>query len=160
MDEKRLTLLMRLVIILIGLCGVMICLFWLPMSSGKGWVAFSWAELKKVEFLAQYAFQWLISLPCFWLLIMAWKMTLDMQKGRLFIEQNVLLVKKATVILLVNIILYLAGNITFSALGWNAWLVLQLFAALVGLIITILLFIFSQYLMQAAVLQEESDLTI
>ena len=63
-------------------------------------------------------------------------------------------------ILLVNIILYLAGNITFSALGWNAWLVLQLFAALVGLIITILLFIFSQYLMQAAVLQEESDLTI
>ena len=83
-----------------------------------------------------------------------------MQKGRLFTEENVRLVKKSTVILLVDILLYLTGNIIFAVLGWNEWFILQLFAAIVGLIIAILLFILSQYLMKAAVLQEESDLTV
>ena len=160
MNEKGLTNLMRLAIFLIGACGTMICLFWLPMSSGKGLAVFSWIELKKLEIWTQYVFQWLISLPCFWLLIMAWKVTSDMQKGKLFTEQNVRLIKNATVILLVNILLYLAGNVTFAALGWNKWLILQLFAVIVGSIIAILLFIFSQYLLKAAGLQEECDLTV
>ena len=160
MNEKKLTILMRVAILLIGLCGVAICLFWLPMSSGKGAATFSWDELQKVQVWTQYAFQWLISLPCFWLLITAWKITGDMQRGRLFTEENVRLVKKSTVILLVDILLYLAGNIIFAVLGWNEWFILQLFAAIVGLIIAILLFILSQYLMKAAVLQEESDLTV
>ena len=59
-----------------------------------------------------------------------------------------------------DVVLYLIGHITFAVLGWNEWFVLHLFAAVVGLTIAILLFIFSQYLMQAATLQEECDLTV
>ena len=108
----------------------------------------------------QYVFHWLVSFPCFWLLIMAWGITSDMKNGRLFIEKNVVRVKLATAILLGDILLFLIGNITFAILGWNELLVLHLFAAVVGLTIAILLFIFSQYLMRAASLQEECDLTV
>ena len=160
MDDKKLTVFMRIAIILIGICGVAICLFWLPMTTTKSFGALSWGALRKVENWTQYIFHWGISLPCFWLLIMAWEVTSDMQKGRLFIEKNAVRVKCATVILLCDILLFLIGNITFAILGWNEWLVLHLFAAVVGLIVAIVLFIFSQYLRKAATLQEESDLTV
>ena len=63
-------------------------------------------------------------------------------------------------ILLVDILLFLAGNIVFAVLGWNKLFILQLFAATIGLIVAILLFVLSQYLMKAANLQEECDLTV
>ena len=160
MDDKKLTVFMRIAIILIGICGVAICLFWLPMTTTKSFGPLSWGALQKVENWTQYIFHWGISLPCFWLLIMAWEVTSDMQKGRLFIEKNAVRVKWATAILLGDILLFLIGNITFAILGWNEWLVLHLFAAVVGLIVAIVLFIFSQYLRKAATLQEESDLTV
>jgi hypothetical protein len=151
---------MRVAIILIGICGGAICLFWLPMTTAKSFEALSWVALQKVENWIQYAFHWLVSLPCFWLLIMAWKITSNMQKGRLFIEKNAVHVKRATVILLVDILLFLIGNIIFAALGWNEFLILQLFATMVGFIVAILLFVLSQYLMKATSLQEECDLTV
>ena len=159
-NEKKLTVLMRTAIVLIGICGVAICLFWLPMNGNNGGVTLSWEVLQKTENCIQYIFQWVVSLPCFWLLVMAWIIASDMQKERLFVEKNALRVKQATAILLADILLFLIGNIIFALLGWSEWLILHLFAAVVGLIIAILLFIFSQYLMKAANLQEESDLTV
>lgn len=160
MNDKKLTFFMRIAIILIGICGGAICLFWLPMTTAKSFEALSWVGLQKMENWMQYVFHWLVSFPCFWLLIMAWAITSDMKNGRLFIEKNVVRVKLATAILLGDILLFLIGNITFAILGWNELLVLHLFAAVVGLTIAILLFIFSQYLMRAASLQEECDLTV
>ena len=161
MNEKRLAFLMRAAIILIGMCGTLFCIFWLPISFGeRELTAFSWQELQKVENWTQYTFHWVVSVPCFWLLVLAWGVASDMQKGRLFIEKNTLRVKQATVILLVDILLFLAGNIVFAVLGWNKLFILQLFAATIGLIVAILLFVLSQYLMKAANLQEECDLTV
>ena len=160
MNDKKLTFFMRIAIILIGICGGAICLFWLPMTTAKSFEALSWVSLQKMENWMQYVFHWLVSFPCFWLLIMAWGITSDMKNGRLFIEKNVVRVKLATAILLGDILLFLIGNIMFAILGWNELLVLHLFAAVVGLTIAILLFIFSQYLMRAASLQEECDLTV
>lgn len=161
MSEKRLTLLMRIVIVLVGLCGVLVCLFWVPISIG-GWFIkeISWKDLQTTEFWLQYAFQWLISMPCFWLLIMAWKITLDMCEGRLFVAKNALLIKRATSILIVDILVFLIGNVVFAVLGWNGLLPLYIFAAVVGIIFAFSLFILSQYVMQAAALQEECDLTV
>ena len=86
MNEKRLAFLMRAAIILIGVCGTLFCVFWLPISFGeRDLTAFSWQELQKVENWTQYTFHWVVSVPCFWLLVLAWGVASDMQKVILFI---------------------------------------------------------------------------
>ena len=158
MNEKHLGALTRVAIIVIGICGLLSCLFWIPMSVGKGalqdlpWTAW--------DFLIPYVFHWGVSLPCFWLLILAWRVSGNMNHGKLFAEQNAVYVNRATAILIVDILAFLIGNVIFAVLGWNDWLLLQVFVAVIGLVIAVFLYILSTYLMRAAVLQEESDLTV
>ncbi len=158
MNEKFLSALTRFAIILIGLCGLLSCLLWIPISIGNG--AFQSLSWESKDFLIPYIFHWIVSLPCFSLLVIAWQVTSNMNDGKLFLKKNALYVNHATIILLVDIIAFLIGNIIFAILGWNAWLLLHILIAVTGLVISIFMYILSKYLMRAAILQEESDLTV
>ena len=158
MNEKLLSALTRFAIIIIGICGLLSCLFWVPISIGKG--DFHNIPWWTVEFSVQYIFHWLVSLPCFWVLVIAWRIASNMNKGKLFLDKNAIYVHKATIILIIDLLVFLVGNIIFAAIGWNLWLILNIFVAITGLIISVFMYILSKYLMSAAVLQEESDLTV
>lgn len=158
MNDKSLSALTRFAIILIGICGLLSCLFWIPISLGDG--SLNNIPWWNIEFSVQYVFHWTVSLPCFGLLIIAWRITSTMNNGKLFLAKNALYINHATTILIFDIIVFLIGNIIFAAIGWNSWLILQVFIAITGLIISIFMYILSKYLMSAAVLQEESDLTV
>lgn len=158
MNEKSLSVLTRFAIILIGICGLLSCLFCIPISLGNG--SFKNILWWSLEFSLQYVFHWIVSLPCFGLLIIAWRITSTMSNGKLFLANNALYINYATTILIIDIIVFLIGNIIFAVVGWNSWLILQVFVAITGLIISIFMYILSKYLMRAAVLQEESDLTV
>ena len=161
MNEKILSALTRTAIIIIGICGLLTCLLWVPMSIGKGSLEeLSWTMFNTSEFWIQYVLHWIVSLHCFWLLVIAWQITLDMDKGRLFLTKNALRVNRATIILIADIIAFVIGNIVFALLGWSSWFVLHIFVAITGLILSIFMYILSKYLMRAAILQEESDLTV
>ncbi len=158
MNEKFLTSLTRFAIIVIGICGLLSCLFWVPISIGKG--TFCDIPWWTIEFSVQYVFHWVVSLPCFGLLGIAWRISSNMNKGKLFLGKNAFYVHNATIILIIDILVFLTGNIIFAAIGWNLWLVLHVFVAITGLVISIFMYILSKYLLSAAVLQEESDLTV
>lgn len=161
MNEKYLSILMRCAILLIGFCGVAICIFWVPVGV-SGWLVrdTTWTELQTVEFWVQFAFQWLVSLPCFWLLLLAWRVTADMRNGRLFVMQNSLRTKQAACVLTMDLLVFLVGHTVFALLQWNQLYILYCFAAVIGLVLVMLLSILSHYLYRAAELQEESDGTI
>ncbi len=161
MNEKALSALTRAAIIIIGICGLLTCLFLVPTSIGQGTLKdISWGTLNTSEFWIQYIFHWIVSLPCFWLLVIAWQITLDMDQGRLFLSQNAIRVNRATAILIIDIMAFVIGNIIFVLLGWSSWFVLHIFVAITGLLLSVFMYILSKYLMRAAILQEESDLTV
>ena len=63
-------------------------------------------------------------------------------------------------ILVIDIIVFLIGNIVFAILGWSNWIVLHILIAVTGLVVSIFMYILSKYLIRAAILQEESDFTV
>lgn len=161
MQDKKLSFLIRATIIFIAVCGVAICLFWVPMGE------FGWqigdaclVEGETKEFWIQVIFHWLVSIPCFYLLWLAWQVTKDMQKGRLFIVENSVRVKYATYVLAGDLLLFLLGHTLFTLLRWNTSYIIYLLVALIGLVVVVFLAVLSHYLSQAAELQEESDGTI
>ena len=161
MSEKKLSLLMRLAIILIAVCGVAICAFWVPVGI-FGWLnrGVAWADLQTIEFWLQFIFQWMVSLPCFYLLFLAWHITADMKEGKLFAFENSLRTKRAAYVLTVDLLVFLIGHTVFALLQWNTVYGLYAFVAVIGLILAVFLVVLSHYLCRAAELQEESDLTI
>lgn len=161
MQDKKLSSLIRASIILIAVCGMAICLLWVPMGE-FGWkMGDVWLLDGQVkEFWAQIVFHWIVSLPCFYLLWLAWQVTGDMKKGRLFIFENASRVKYATWILAGDLLLFLLGHTLFALLRWNTCYMVYLLVALIGLIVTVFLGVVSHYLSRAAELQEESDATI
>ena len=161
MRDKKLSLLIRVSIIFIAVCGVAICLLWVPMGE-FGWkIGDVWSfEGQTKEFWSQIIFHWMVSLPCFYLLWLAWQVTSDMKKGRLFIFENSLRVKHAMYILTVDLLLFLVGHTLFALLRWHTFYIIYLLVALIGLIVVVFLTVLSHYLLRAAELQEESDGTI
>ncbi|MBE5737299.1 MAG: DUF2975 domain-containing protein [Clostridiales bacterium] len=158
MNEKVLSMLTRVAIITIAICGLLSCLFWVPISIGRWDLQnLPWGS---IEFSIQYVFHWIVSLPCFGLLIIAWRITLSMNKGKLFLEKNALYVNYATIVLIVDIAMFLIGNIIFVAMGWNNGLILDILVAVLGLVISLFMYVLSRYLKKAAILQEESDYTV
>ena len=161
MQDKKLSFLMRTSIIFIAVCGIAICLLWVPMGE-FGWkIGEAWLfEGQTKEFWVQIVFHWMVSLPCFYLLWLAWQVTKDMQKGRLFIVQNSVRVKYATYVLAGDLLLFLLGHTLFALLRWNTSYILYLLVALIGFIVVVFLTVLSHYLLRAAELQEESEGTI
>lgn len=153
MQEKSLIHLTRVIILIMAICGIVFDLFLVPLTAtdvgGEG-----------VPLLVQCIFQWLVSIPCFGILVLAWRVCADMKKGRLFILENSIRIKRAAVSLLVSIIAFLIGKVIFFLLGWNRELILHLIIAIVGFTFLVIMIVLSHYIYRAAELQEESDYTV
>lgn len=158
MNDKLLSALTRIAILIIGICGLLSCLLWIPISIGNGTLQhLPWESL---SFLIQYVFHWIVSLPCFVLLFFAWKITSSMNSGKLFLQKNAVYASYASIILAIDISIFLIGNILFSILGWSNWILLHILIAVIGLVVSIFMYVLSKYLIRAALLQEESDFTV
>ena len=153
MNEKTLFWLVKIVIVIMVICGIAFNLFLAPLTSSD-------VGSKGFAIAIQCIFQSLISIPCFFVLIIAWKISLDMQKGRLFTFENANRVRQASTALFVSILGFLFGKVLFYILGWNKELIVHLIILIVGLSILVLMLVLSHYIYCAAKLQEESDFTV
>ena len=160
MTEKILSRWVRLVIILIAISGVLSCSLWVPIRIG-GW-SFNGQQvaIKGVELWVQFVFHWIVSLPCFWILTVAWRITTDMKNDLLFTMENSVRVKHAAQELFVSVLVFLVGNVIFAILKWNSVLMTNCFVAVLGMVMSVLFAVLSYYLYRAAELQEECDGTI
>ena len=158
MTEKALCFWVRCAIVAMAICGVCVCIFWYPYSVSLTTEKIQGA--KTAAYWLQLTFYWLISLPCFAILFIGWKITTEMKSGSLFLETNAKAVKTAVQILFTDIAVFLIGNVIFLFLGWNVFAFVYLFIAVIGLIIGVFMAILSHYLYKAAELQEECEGTI
>lgn len=153
MREKSLINLTRVVILLMAICGVAFNLFLVPLTSTD-------IGCEGAALIVQCVFQWLVSIPCFWILILAWKICADMKKGRLFTLENSNRIRRAAIALLISIIGFLIAKAVFYFLGWNKELILHLIISIVGFTFLVIMIVLSHYIYRAAELQEESDYTV
>ena len=153
MSEKVLFRAMKLIIILMGICGIAFDVFLVPLTVAEKYDG-------TVEELIQWIYQCIISVPCFWILCLAWKICNDMAKGRLFTFENANRIYKSSIALLVSVLVFLIGKVVFFLLGWNRELLIHSIIAVMGITFLIIFNALAHYIRRAAELQEESDLTV
>lgn len=153
MSEKVLFRAMKLIVILMGICGIAFDIFLVPLTIAEKYYGTA------VEWI-QWIFQCIVSVPCFWILCLAWRICNDMAEGRLFTFENANRIYKSSIALLGSVSAFLAGKIVFFLLGWNRELLIHLIIAIMGITFLIIMNVLAHYIRRAAELQEESDLTV
>ncbi len=160
MNTVKLSILVKCSIVALGLCGICICVFWYPFSislSTMGVVPTKLSLSQNIEFWTQLTFYWAVSIPCFIILIFAWKITESIKKDEAFSYGVVNLIKKSSTLLLIDIVIFLIGNIAFLALRWNAFALCYFIIAVIGLVVASILLVLSHFVTKAIELKEETE---
>lgn len=154
--EKLLANWMRCMIVAMAICGLAICILWIPIGV-EHIGAEKQLDLQSIELWVQMAFFWVVAMPCFWILKVAWDITIEMKRERLFTLQNAVRIKKIAKVLMIDIIVFLAGNFIFFILEWHKHMALYCLVGLMGFVLVVCFWSLSHYLLRAAELQEENE---
>jgi len=157
--SKTLRILIRVAVIVIAICGGVVCFYFLP-SFGRDLV---YRLPENVHFYYPWLiFLWLSAAPCFAILVLIWKLSAITKREDIFTHKTARLVKAYTIMLFCDVFFFVAGNIIFLMLGMNHIIVLlfSVVIAVFGLAFAVLLAVMSRYLTKAATLQEEVECTI
>ena len=166
MYETALSYFAKSAILLAGVCGLAVCVFWYPFSIslttfGVGVEGGLSATIAlNVQFWTQLVFYWLTALPCFSVLFFGWKIATAIKKNTVFTAKTARNFRIAAWILFIDIAVYLLGNIITFALGWNDYALVYFFLVLAGLAIAVILAVAAHFVGRAAALQEEAEGTL
>ena len=163
MKNSLIALFVRLIIIFIAACGLAICVFWYPFSislSVMGLADSVPTFEQNIEMWTQLIFYYLVSLPCFIILFLAWLITCSMKKGAFFSGKNIKIIKLSALILFVDLMVFLIGNVVFLILGWNDFALIYFILFVIGLGLTILIMFFENYLKKSVKMQENREVLI
>ena len=156
MSSKVLCNLVRTAVIMVAICGIIVCYYLLPSlgtfikDNNPGYANFYFPWL---------IFLWVTIVPGFVVLVFIWKVSTAIKLDTVFTLKTASFFSKCTVILFCDVVFFFAGNIVFLMLGLNHVFILflSLIAGIFGITLTVLMALFSRYLTKAATLQEEVD---
>ena len=158
MSQKSLANWLKTMIVGVGICGLIICIFVLP-------VLVTWEELiienDKLR-SAWLVLLWLTSLPCFAALVYAWKIVTNIGNDRSFTADNAKMLKNISVMAFADVIFLFIWNIVLLILKSNppAAFVSCMFIDFAGVVIAVVFAALAHLVKKAVDLQEQSDLTI
>ena len=159
MEQHRLIQWLKFLVIFAAGCGIVMDLGVLP---GVG----SWMVDLAPEFGGCFwpwlVFLWVLSVPCYVALWMAWKIFTDIEKDRAFTMENAERMGTISFLAAADAVLLIVGNVVYLLLNMNhpGILLAAFFIALVGIAIAIAAAMLSHLIRKAAKLQDESDWTI
>lgn len=163
MTAKSLFFWVRFSIVIIALCGLTVCALWYPYSFSLikiGLLGSELSELTSIQSWGLLSFYWAVSIPCFVILIIAWKISVYIKTEQLFTIKVANMIKLCALILLIDLGIFLIGNIIFLLLKINDFAIIYFFLIIGGLVLSILLSVLSYYVVKAAELKEISDGTV
>ena len=163
MTAKSLFFWVRFSIVIIALCGLTVCALWYPYSFSLikiGLLGSELSELTSIHSWGLLSFYWAVSIPCFVILIIAWKISVYIKTEQLFTIKVANMIKLCALILLIDLGIFLIGNIIFLLLKINDFAIIYFFLIIGGLVLSILLSVLSYYVAKAAELKEISDGTV
>lgn len=156
---------LKYAIIILAIFGLITCALWYPLSISLTTVGLSVdpapiTQAENIEFWSQLIFYWLTSVPCFFILALWWIIAGKVKRGSIFTPGTAKTFKLCSVILSIDLSVFLIGNQIFAMLGWNEFLVIYLIIFAVGTAVASLLAVTAHYTRLAATLQEEMEYTV
>ena len=160
MDQKKLALWLKIIIIVTALCGIAICGLVLPMVGQS--IADSYGGEFDYAFWPCLIFLWICALPCFAALAIGWRIASNIGRDRSFTEENAKLISVISILAAADSVFFFVGNVVLLCFSCNhpGFVVLSLVVTFVGIAVSIGLACLSHLVRKAAGLQAESDLTI
>lgn len=159
MKQKTLALWLKVIITGIGVCGLFVYILLIPMF-GQALVG------RYPEFGMCYEpwmiFIWITALPCYIALVMAWQVATNIGADQSFSRSNARLFKWISLLAAVDTLFFFVGNIVLLLLEMNhpGIVLISLIVVFFGTAVAVASAVLSHLVLKAALLQEESDLTI
>lgn len=160
MENKRLSLWLKFVLIGVGLCEIACCGIGLPVLGQ--FIAVAEQGLFDHLLLPWLVFLWIAALPAIAALFFAWKVADNIGVDRSFSLSSANLIRWIGRLAAADALYLFLGNVTYLLLGMNhpgVFLLIQI-PVFVVFAIAIAAFSLSRLVHRAAELQEQSDLTI
>ena len=159
MEQKTLSKWLRIIIIGAGIVGLIVYFAIIPAYATETRTLYP-------EFSDRYwpwlVFIWITAAPCYAALVFGWKIALNIGKDRSFSKENARYLKIIAVLAAVDSIYFFIGNVVllFANMSHPGVTLFSLLIVFVGAAISVASAVVSHLVQKAAVLQEQSDLTI
>ncbi|MBQ0091886.1 MAG: DUF2975 domain-containing protein [Clostridiales bacterium] len=166
MKNKTLITLSQISIAFLFFVGICICLFWYPLSisfstlrfvSGESSSSVLVDQIQTIAFWSQLIFAWIASVPCFVALVLGFRATIYAKGDEFFSKKNAKIFKIISVMLFIDSVLFIIGNIVFMFLKWNPFALIYYVIGALGIIFALASCFTYRYLEKAASLKEEND---
>lgn len=159
MKQNTLAKWLKFIIIGVGICGLIVYAFIVP-SYGQSLVNQN-PELSYCYY-PWLIFLWLTGVPCYVVLILAWKIASNIAKDQSFSVSNVKLLKWIAILAAGDSLLFFAVNIIYLFVNMNhpSIVLISFIVVFAGITVSVVSAALSHLVMSAAQLQEQSDLTI
>jgi hypothetical protein len=159
MNQKKLALWLKAIIIGVGICGTIVYFGILPDLG-------SFMHETYPEFSSWHwpwmIFLWCTSIPCFLVLALGWKIAANIGADRSFSAENARLLQRIAWLAAGDTVFFFTGNVVLLFLSMNhpGILLVSLLICFAGVAVTVAAICLSHLVQKAADLQEQSDLTI
>ena len=159
MEQKTLARWLKAALIGVGLCGLAVCAVILPAYAQS--VRDAYPEMAN-RYWWWLGFLWLTALPCYAALVIGWKIAGNIGRDRSFSEDNARHLKHISHLAAGDTVFFFAGNVLllFLEMSHPGVMLASLVIALVGVAVSVAAAALSHLVLKAALLQEQSDLTI
>lgn len=159
MKQKSLSNWLKAILIGIGVCGLVFYLYILP-DWGKS-LAGHYPEYAHA-YWPWLIFLWVTAVPCYTVLVLGWKIAVNIGRDRSFSQENARLLKWISWLAAGDTAFFFAGNTVLLFLNMNhpGIVLLAMVVAFAGVAVAVAAAALSHLVQKAADLQEQSDLTI
>lgn len=159
MEQKTLSKWLKCILIGVGICGLIMYAAVIPVFGLD--LRTMYPEFSD-RFWPWLIFIWVSGIPCFSVLVLAWKIAGNIGRDQSFTEQNARLLKWISGLSAGDAGFFFAGNILLFLLNMShpSIVLASLVIVFVGVAVAVTSAVLSYLVKKASVLQEESDWTI
>lgn len=159
MEQRTLVRWLKLLVIFAAVCGIALCVGILPMVGKR--MTTVYPEFSHC-YLPWLIFLWILAVPCFIALVLAWKIFGNIEKDCSFCMENADALRKVSFLAAADSAVLFVGNVLFLLLNMNhpAVLLGSCIVVVAGIGISVAAAVLSHLVRKAAKLQEENELTI
>jgi len=159
MEQKALSNWLKIVVLGVGLCGLIVYFLIIP-SYGQA-IAYRNPEFAHC-YVPWLVFLWITAVPCYVALVLGWRIAANIGHDQSFSRANAAHLKRISWLAACDSAYFFAGNVVLLLLNMShpGITLLSLLVVFAGIAVTVAAAALSHLVQKAAVLQEQSDLTI
>lgn len=160
MSQKLIANWLKTIIIGIGVCGLL--LFGVLLPTFTQTLHLPSLDPLNHTVIVWLTFLWIAAIPCYAVLVFAWKVASHIGNDRAFSIENAKLVNRISVLAAADSVFFFLGNIVLLIANMNHPVILlaSFIIIFIGIAISVAANVLSHLIMKAQVLQEQSDFTI